>query len=283
LRHAAPGDGRTPSLTQCGSAAFTLIELLVVIAIIAILAAILLPALAKAKDKAIRTQCMANIKNQNLALTIYANENKDRFPDSTGIGNWAWDFPTAHEQAVTNNGAPEVVWYDPGLSQRFTAVQDADMFIHWGSWGNVGYALTLPGTASYAEEVNNFQFITNITYKLSDTSLTNSQGMSVSYTPSKHALTACAVLTLDSNPPSADNPTKAGFTWVNVGDGFMGGDALFTGSSSTTASPHVQTVNGNQIPTGANAGTVDGHVEWRPFNLLIPRAGNPGSVPIFYY
>lgn len=93
------------------SRAFTLIELLVVISIIAVLAAILFPVFARARENARRASCMSNMKQIGLGFVMYTQDYDERMPpnsQSLGIGNYT--YPNGRVATATNAGWPILIY-----------------------------------------------------------------------------------------------------------------------------------------------------------------------------
>jgi len=274
---------------------FTLIELLVVIAIIAILASILLPALSKAKQQAIRTTCLNNEKQQIIALEMYGGDFKDTLPDNDKWGDWAWDLSAYVANQMISYGTKPLTWYDPGTEPKFGPVDWFGTIPYGNVPGNTPSLWTFgapypdPG-AKYTDNAIRVvgyaqTFYNTHAYQFAGTATNMNQKLTAGVTPgfngtggvlvgalARRVLTACATLEDGAQGSSSVYNTMIKYNWINVDGGYR-----MSGVPKGHISAHMQ---GAKVPMGANIGMIDGHVEWRPLNKMIARTGN---APFFYY
>ena len=99
-------------MTKYKQQGFTLIELLVVISIIAILMAILMPALQKVREQGKKIVCSNNLKQIGISLNMYGSDNDNKLPLNQG-GNWLWDIAYSTTDYIMDTGGDRRTFYCP--------------------------------------------------------------------------------------------------------------------------------------------------------------------------
>ena len=241
--------------------AFTLIELLVVISIIAILMAILLPALRKVREQVKQKSCASKVRQQVLAMTMYADDFNGRLPMQSKWF-WPWDIDIRTVNYMLKTGMKKETFYCPSNDNM---VKNMMRFWQWdgrAEWD--GRYLTGPEGASAAI---GYLFIVDSENgdRAREQPIRNAEkktGNSKKWLRTLNQKnSASSELVVDVTVSEEKSGTKHGYEF----------EIIPVGVDIHDSTSHL---NNNEEPTGGNIGFLDRHVEWRHFNLMENRYGN---------
>lgn len=259
---------------------FTLIELLVVIAIIALLLAIVMPALGKAKIYAQKVICRSNIKQQSLGTLLYAEDNDTQVPIVTSAGNWLWDIAFWSTNQISDYAGFDNndIFYCP--SNRLKKSTDARFWqFSWVfSWG-VDLTQEQPirdeNVLSIAQQQSEFRVMPNLYFFYKDSGPGSTAGTTPDVLPLSGIewkdkwINKLGQLPLASSTfMIMDNIISEGPTnFFQITGGGVGAN-FDTYDSSNHKSNKRFSGTANYKPEGANVGYADGHADWRDFELM---------------
>jgi len=248
------------------SGGFTLVELLVVIAIIGILAALLLSALSAAKERAIRTKCLSNVKQITLASLYYGGDNRDRLPvmqlitDSVGP---CLLTPPVSTEFLKSYLPSRNVMYDPG-NPSWNADANWVVLKTFPPWRLIGYAVTYPGNGAVkADDINYF----------STPQPVQSGAILIPPPNASERFFAAGTVATETGQNKTNAALRSTYNYDNVPLVEIDGDRW----APMVRSSHLI----RRMAAGDNQGMLDGSARWRKLRDMTPRT-TPGSTTFWW-